>query len=408
MSSDFQVAVIGGGIVGCSVLYHLARLGWTDTTLIEKRILTSGSTWHAAGNVTYFGHYPSITQLYVDSVTTYLEAEKESNHSVGFHKSGSLRLATNQKELNAFRALGLLFKEMNIDYRVIDTDEIERIHPMLSTHDLLGAAYTPDDGHFDAYSTTYALARAALYRGAEVITDCEIERLERRSDGNWLLIGNNQSFIARHVVIANSFWARELAESIGLNLPLYALEHHDLVTETLPEIECLEFELPVIRDPVAPANIRQEINGLLCGVYESNPKPWAIDGIPKDFEGQLLPNDMDRLESHLVRVIDRIPAFFSAGVKSVINGPICYTPDGCPLLGPLDGYPGLWLATGFCIGIGTGGGSGAYLSSWIVNDRAPYDLPAVQPNRFRNDLTRDEIVSAIVNTYVMGYTLPEA
>ena len=225
MSSDVQVAIIGGGIIGCSVLYHLARLGWTDTTLIEKRILTSGSTWHAAGNVTYFGHYPSITRLYVDSVTTYLEAEKETNHSVGFHKSGSLRLATNQMELDAFRALGPLFKEMNIDYRVIDTDEIERIHPMLSTHDLLGAAYTPDDGNFDAYSTTYALARAALYRGAEVITDCEIERLERRSDGNWLLIGNNQSFIARHVVIANSFWARELAETIGLNLPLYALEH---------------------------------------------------------------------------------------------------------------------------------------------------------------------------------------
>ena len=163
---------------------------------------------------------------------------------------------------------------MNIDYRVIDTDEIERVHPLLSTHDLLGVAYTPDDGHFDAYSTTYVLARAALYRGAEIITDCEIERLERRSDGNWLLTGNNQTFVAKHVVIANSFWARELAETIGLNLPLYALEHHDLVTETLPEIECLEFELPVIRDPVAPANIRQEINGLLCGVYESNPKPW--------------------------------------------------------------------------------------------------------------------------------------
>ncbi len=407
MSSDVQAAVIGGGIIGCSVLYHLARLGWADTTLIEKRILTSGSTWHAAGNVTYFGHYPSITQLCVDSVTTYLEAEKETTHSVGFHKSGSLRLATNQAELDAFRALGPFFKEMNIDYRVIDTDEIERIHPLLSTHDLLGAAYTPDDGHFDAYSTTYALARAALYRGAEIITDCEIERLERRSDGNWLLTGNNQSFVAKHVVIANSFWARELAGTIGLNLPLYALEHHDLVTETLPEIECLEFELPVVRDPVAPANFRQEINGLLCGVYESNPKPWAIDGIPKDFEGQLLPNNMDRLESHLVRVIDRIPAIFSAGVKSVINGSICYTPDGCPLLGPLDGYPGLWLATGYCIGISTGGGSGTYLSSWIANGRAPYDLPAVQPNRFRNDLTRDEILSAIVNTYAMGYTLPE-
>lgn len=408
MTEHVRVVVVGGGIVGCSVLYALARLGWTDTLLLEKRGLTSGSTWHAAGNITFFGHYSSITRLYVDSMKTYLLAEQESGQSVGCHDAGSLRLATTQAELAAYRRLEPMYAEFGVDYAVIDTEEVERVHPLLETHGLFGAAHTPTDGHVDASGATHALAKAARLRGASIRTNCPVEHLQQRAGGGWVVATPQGLIKAQHVVLANSFWAREMAAQIGLRLPLYALEHHEIVTDTVPELEALSFEVPTVRDPYAPSNTRQEGAGFLCGVYESCPKPWAVDGIPPDFAEELLVPDLERLEPHLLRVVERIPAFGAAGIKVVNNGPICYTPDGCPLLGPASGLEGLWLATGFCVGIGTGGGSGEFLAHWMTNDTPPYPLPIVHPSRFATSLTQVECLDAIKRTYAKGYVMPEA
>lgn len=407
MTEYVQVVVVGGGIVGCSVLYGLARLGWTDTLLLEKRALTSGSTWHAAGNVTYFGHYSSVTQLYVNSVKVYLQAERESGQSVGFHDAGSLRLATTKAELDAYRRLAPMYEQLDIEYEVIGPDDIEKAHPLVVTDGLYGAAHTPTDGHVDASGATNALAKAARLRGARLKCRCPVLHIQKHATGGWRLNTPEDEIHAEHVVIANSFWARELAETMGLRLPLYALEHHEVVTDSVPALEALGFEVPTVRDPHAPSNTRQEGTGFLCGVYEANPKAWAIEGIPPDFAEELLVPDLERLEPHLVRVMERIPALASVGIKVVNNGPICYTPDGCPLLGPVNDCPGLWLATGFCVGIGTGGGSGEFLAHWIVNDAPPHDLPVVYPSRFSDDLSRAACLDAIKQTYAKGYVLPE-
>ena len=407
MKIQVKVAIVGGGIVGCSVLYHLARLGCSDALLLEKHQLTDGSTWHAAGNVTFFGHYPSITQLYVNSLKTYQEAEQESGLHIGFHQSGSLRFATNEKELATYRQLQPLYDRLGIEYHVVGPNEIEKLHPLLDTTGLLGAAYTPQDGHLDPSGATHAMAKAAKSSGASIKTSCEVEHLAQQSDGKWQLFTSDCTIIADHVVIATSFWARDLLQTLGLQIPVFAVEHHDFLTEPVDAIRELSVELPAIRDPSIPANIRQEGNGLLCGIYESKPKLWATDGIPADFGRDLLPNDTERLDPHVLKTIERIPAYASVGIKKTINGPICYTPDGCPLLGPLSEYPGLWLATGFSIGIGTGGGSGHFLSHWIVDGAPPFEVPAVHPDRFPKQLDKRSAISSIIETYALGYTMPD-
>ena len=405
MTQHFEIAIVGGGIVGCSILYHLSKLGLTDVILIEKSDLASGSTGHAAGNVTFFGHYTSVTRLYIESVRTYLDAANESGIEISFHDSGSLRLATTEIEMDIYRSLESIYKALKVEFHIVGTSEINEVHPLLSTSGLLGAAYTPGDGHLDASAATRAMTRSARQRGGHVQCNSQVKGLCRLSDGNWQIRLEGSEIVAQNLVIATSFWARELLQPIGINIPVYALEHQEIITESIPEIEMLGAELPTVRDPVAPANLRQEGNGLLCGVYESQPKTWAVDQIPPCYQGELFPQDLGRLETHLERVIQRVPSFGKAGIKQVINGPICYTPDGLPLLGPVDSHPGLWLAAGFCVGVGTGGGAGAYLSRWIDRGEAPYHLPQVHTNRFTNKFTKKKALQSILNTYAMGYTL---
>ena len=407
MKVDVQVAVVGGGIVGTSVLYWLAKLGWTDTLLLERRNLTSGSTWHAAGNTTYFGPYAQMTRLFAGSIRTYLDAESLSGQSIGFHQTGSLRVATSPRERDLFKSYQHRYDEMGIPFHVVDNTDINRLHPCIKTDGLFGAAHTPTDGHVDPSGTTYALAKAARQLGAAINIHCPVKSLVKEKN-NWLLQTQRGDVRAQHVVVAASFWTRELLLPLGLNTPLYATQHHELITDTVPELAALEHEVPAYRDSQISCSMRQERHGFLLGVYESDPVFWALDGIPADFAEELLTPDTDRLMPHLERLVERVPAFAEAGIKTINNGPMCWTPDGLPMLGPLDStHAGLWLASGFNVGIGTGGGSAEYLAHWMVHGKPHFHLPIVHASRFGNNISQASAVESIRACYRRGYQLPE-
>jgi len=335
MNSDVQVAVIGGGIVGASVLYWLAKMGWTDSILLERRELTSGSTWHAAGNTTYFGPYPAMTRLFAGSIRTYLQAEQESGHSVSFHQTGSLRLAATERELRLFHEYKPRYQELGIPFHVRTPEEVAGLHPLIDISNIFGAAQ-------------------------------------------------------------------------GINVPLYATQHQEMITESIPTLESLEHEVPAWRDSYVSCSVRQEGKGVLAGVYEAEPKFWALDGIPKDFKEELFPSELDRITPHLEKLIERMPSFGEAGIKVVNNGPMCWTPDGLPMLGPIPDHEGLWLAAGFNVGIGTGGGSAEFLSAWMTTGKPPFELDIVHADRFGNDMSTETALDSIKKVYAVGYELPDS
>ncbi len=406
MKTDVQVAVIGGGIVGASVLYCLAKSGWTDTVLLERRGLTSGSTWHAAGNTTYFGPYPKMTELFAGSIRTYLEAEEESGQSVGFHRTGSLRLAATERELALFRSYAPRYAELGIPFHIRTPEEVAALHPLIRTDGIFGAVHTPTDGHVDPSGATRALAIAARNRGAAIEQQCSVTAITPEQ-GRWILETAKGRVSARHVVVATSFWAREMLAPLGLHLPLYPTQHHEIITEAIPAIAARDTELPAMRDSHVSCNVRQERDGLLIGIYETEPEFWALDGIPPDFKEELLPPDIDRLMPHLELLMARMPAFAEAGIKVSNNGPLCFTPDGLPMLGPVPDHDGLWLASGFNVGIGTGGGSAAFLAEWMTGGHPPPNLEVVHADRFGNDLTKDIALARIRDVYARGYQLPD-
>lgn len=406
MKSDVQVAVVGGGIVGASVLYWLTKLGWTDCVLLERRELTSGSTWHAAGNTTYFGPYAEMTRLFAGSIRTYLQAEQESGQSVSFHQTGSLRVATTPRERELFHSYESKYKALKIPYHVVENETINELHPCIKTHDLYGAAHTPTDGHVDPSGTTHALAKAARSLGAEVQRQCPVESLQFEQ-GCWHIQTSKGLVKAQHVVMAASFWTRELLQPLGLNIPLYATQHHEVITESVPELAAMNNEVPAMRDSHVSCSVRQEKNGFLAGFYETDPVFWATDGIPKDFKEELFPPELDRLMVSFDRLLERMPAFKDAGIQTINNGPMCWTPDGLPMLGPIPSRQGLWMASGFNVGIGTGGGSAEFLAHWMINGKPLFDLPIVHADRFGNDLSTEAAIESIKACYRKGYKLPD-
>ncbi|WP_170399511.1 NAD(P)/FAD-dependent oxidoreductase [Ruegeria arenilitoris] len=407
MKSDVQVAVIGGGIVGASVLYWLTKLGWTDALLLERRELTSGSTWHSAGNTTYFGPYPAMTKLFAGSIRTYLQAERESGQSVSFHQTGSLRLAATERELNLFHTYKLSYDKLGIPFHVRTPEEVADLHPLLNVSGIFGAAHTPTDGHVDPTGATQALALAARNMGATVERHCTVTALTREA-GHWVIETANGTVRASNVVVATSFWAREMLSPLGLNLPVFATQHQEVITQSIPGLEALDHEVPAWRDSYMSGSVRQEAKGVLAGVYEAEPKFWALDGIPEDFKEDLFPPELDRIMPHLERLIERMPSFGEAGIKVINNGPMCWTPDGLPMLGPMPDQDGLWLATGFNVGIGTGGGSAEFLARWMTTGSPPFDLSVVHADRFDNEMSREAALAAIRGVYAVGYELPDS
>ena len=377
-----RVVVIGGGVAGCSVLYHLTRLGWTDAVLLEKGQLTSGSTWHAAGLCTQLNPSRVVTRLLMRSMALYEELERETPGGIGLHTCGSVRLATTHERMDEFRARASTARVLGLELDLIGPGDVAALFPLARTGDVLGAAHLPSDGHVDPTSLTMALAERARAAGAAIHTRTAVRALAPSGDG-WRVDTDRGAIECEVVVNAAGMWARQVGALAGVRLPIVPLQHHYVVTDTVAELAGAERELPVLRDPEASFYVRQEGQALLVGPFEPDARTWALDGVPMDFEGKLLPGNLDQIEGVLQLAAARVPLLADAGLKTILNGPDGYTPDGRCLMGEVPGRRNLFVLAGFSIfGIVFGGGAGAYLAEWIAEGQPSDSMWELDVRRF--------------------------
>jgi dimethylglycine dehydrogenase len=382
MSQKAKVVIIGGGVAGCSLLYHLTKLGWSDVLLVEKDELTSGSTWHAAGLCTHFNSSYNMMKLLKESIDLYESLEAETGQAVDLHRCGSIRLADSQDRLDEFEHRKGIADQLGVPFEIITPEHARELFPLLDTEGILGAAYLSSDGYIDPTGLTHALAKGAVSKGARILRHTAVTAIERNRAG-WRLETSGGEIHAKIVVNAAGQWAREIGRLVGVELPIVPLEHHYLITEQLDEVRALETELPILRDPRASYYVRSEGGALLVGPFERHTVPWALDGIPDNFHSSLLPPDLDRLEDVLTAVARRVPAFANAGIKTIINGPDGYTPDGRCLMGPVPGLEDFHVLAGFSIfGIVFGGGAGKNAAEWIVEGQPGDNMWEVDVRRF--------------------------
>ncbi|MGI8973498.1 MAG: GcvT family protein [Gaiella sp.] len=384
MIGEARVLVIGGGIAGVSTLYHLTRLGWTDVALVEAEQLASGSTWHAAGLCTQFTQSYNLMRLLRRSLDLYGTLEAETGQDVGLHTCGSVRIATTSDRLQQFEHVLGIAENVGVPMELVSAGRAAELFPFATSDGVLGAAYLPTDGHVDPSSLTNALARGALQAGATIERHTRVTGLQRER-GAWQVSTSAGEIRAQHVVVAAGQWSRQVARLAGVELPLIPLQHHYVVTEAILAVAVRAGELPVFRDPDRSFYARQEGAGLLVGPFERNPKTWALDGIPDGFQGSLLAPDLEQIEDCLVAAADRIPVFGDVGLRTVVNGPDAYTPDGKCLMGPVPDQRGLHVLAGFSIfGIVFGGGAGAYAAEWIVDGQPSDNMWELDIRRFGN------------------------
>jgi glycine cleavage system aminomethyltransferase T/glycine/D-amino acid oxidase-like deaminating enzyme len=378
-----RVLVIGGGIAGCSVAYHLTRLGWRDVTIVERDELTSGSTWHAAGLCTQFAPSLNLMKLLMYSLDLYQRLEAETGQPVSLHRSGSLRLAPAQGWSDEFLHRQAMAKVLGLDVQLIGPAEVRRLFPLLRPDGATAAAYLPSDGHVDPSSVTYALAAGARDGGATILGHTQVTGVERSPGGDWLVRTTAGDIEAEIVVNAAGQWARRVGEFAGVQLPIVSLQHQYVVTEGLAELAGPVAELPVLRDPEHSYYVRQEGEGLIVGPFEPRPLTWALEGVPDDFSRRLLPPDMNQIEGVLEAATRRVPVLLDTGIRSIINGPDGYTPDGRCLMGEVPGLRNFYVLAGFSIfGIVFGGGAGRYAAEWIVDGQPSDNMWELDVRRF--------------------------
>ncbi len=383
VTSSARTVVVGGGIMGVSVLYHLAQLGWTDSVLLEKRELTHGSTWHAAGLCTHFAHNATIMQMRADSIRQYsYELERETGMSAGFRRTGALRITRSPDRMDEFRHVRGIGQFVGHDFQIVTPREISELHPLASIEGLIGGIYEPADGNVDPSQVTHAFASGARALGARIYRDDPVIEIEKTRSGEWRVITPNREILCEHVINAAGTWCREIGSMLGVDLPVVPVLHQYFVTDSMREVATLERVLPIIRDPEESWYIRQERDGLIFGPYEREAQPWSIDGVPDDFGADLLPPDFDRVDSIVQSASGRVPSFGRAGIKNVINGPITFTPDANPLIGPAYEVNNAWLLTGSSMGVMEGGGAGRFLAQWMVGGEPPMDPISVDSTRF--------------------------
>ena len=383
MKNEVQVAIVGGGAMGVGLLYHLAHEGWTDAVLLEKGELTSGSTWHAAGLVPHFIGSLNMAKVHAEAPLLYARLEEETGLTAGWHPTGAIRLALNDAEVDWFRYVQGVLELVGIESHLLSPSEIVERQPLLNVEDVKLGFWTPHDGWSDPSSSTNAMARGARQLGAEIERHTLVTGMQQLHDGRWEVVTDKGRVVAEHVVNAAGCYAPQLGEMVGYDVPIVSVIHQYLVTEAIPEVAELDFELPVIRDPRASCYYRREIDGLIVGPYErAGAKTYGVDGIDWDLHFYLTPPDHDVLMPWLELAAQRIPVFADAGIRATISGPITHTPDSGYLMGPAPGLKNYWMCAGASIGVTQGPGAGKYLAQWMVHGQTEINVAEMDPRRF--------------------------
>ena len=386
MRTHARVVVIGGGVVGASVLYHLTKKGWQDVVLLERLELTSGSTWHAAGGMHTVNGDPNVAKLQQYTINLYKEIEEVSGQSCGLHMTEGLMLAATKERWEWLRNMHSKGRYMGMRLELVTLDEAERILPLIDKRQFVGAMYDPDQGHLDPYGVTHAYARAARKAGAEVCVHTRVVETRPRPDGTWDVVTDKGTIHAEHVVNAGGLWAREVGRMAGIELPVLAMEHQYIITEDMPEVEAFNREHGKLVvhavDFDGEIYMRQEGKGMLLGTYERKGVPWSPKETPWDFGPTLLPDDVNRIAENLEVGFKHFPAFQKVGIKKIINGPFTFAPDGNPLVGPVRGLRNYWVACGVMAGFSQGGGVGLALSNWMADGDPGFDVWAMDVARF--------------------------
>jgi dimethylglycine dehydrogenase len=386
MKNSAQVVVIGGGVVGVSTLYHLAKKGWTDVVLVERKELTSGSTWHAAGLLPLFNMSYSVGKLHQYSVDFYHELERETGQDVGFKVVSNIRLATCEDRMDEYRYYAGVAQTVGVDVRFLTPDQVKEIWPMCNIEGLVGAIQHPDDGYIQPADLTQALAKGARARGAEIYRNTTVTGIEQQADDSWIVKTDKGDIAAGHVVSCTGNFARKTGEMVGLDIPVIPVEHQYLVTEAHPDILARKQKgLPeqgVLRESDAGYYLREEAGGMILGPYEKGAPCCYVEGPAGDSEYELFNPDLDRLMPHVEACINRVPAFGEVGIKTIYNGAIAYSPDGNPIVGPAWELKNFWLNEGHSFGITAAGGAGWQLAQWIVDGEPTVDMMGVDPRRF--------------------------
>jgi dimethylglycine dehydrogenase len=373
MKSHYRVVVIGGGVVGSSVLYHLAKFGWTDVVMLERSVLTAGSSWHAAGGIHALNADPNMAALQAYTIDLLSEVEKESGQNIGLHMTGGLTLAGTPERWEWLQANYRIFQSIGIDdCELMSPEEAQRRCPIMSTDGVLGAMWADREGYIDTTGTVHAYAVSAKKRGAEYHEHTKVEELIQTTDG-WQVVTDKGTIACEHVINAAGLWAKQVGRMAGIELPVSPLKHHYLISDTIPELAELDFEVPMTVDLEGFTYMRQDQKGILLGIYEVDHEHWAMDGAPWDYGMELFQEQTDRIENELIMGFERYPALQEVGVKTWVNGAFTFSPDGNPLVGPVPGKRGYWCACAVMAGFLQGGGVGKTLAEWIIHGEPEAD-----------------------------------
>ncbi len=409
MKDTYRVVIIGGGVVGASVLYHLAKLGWTDCAIVERSVLTAGSSWHAAGGVHALNADPNMAMLQSYTLDLLPKIQAESGQDIGLHMTGGISVASTPERWAWLKGAYRTFQAIGIeDVELLTPQEIKTRCPIISIDGLLGGLWADREGYVDTTGTVWAYAKAAKLSGSTVIENNRVEELVQRQDGTWNIITQKGSIHAEHVVNAAGLWAKQVGRMVGLDLPVSPLKHHYFVTGSIPNVEKLSFELPMIVDLEGFTYMRQWDNGILVGIYETEHEHWAMDGAPWDYGMELFREDFDRIETEIALSFKRYPDLNTVGIKNWVNGAFTFSPDGNPLVGPIAGIKNYWLACGVMAGFLQGGGVGKTLAEWIVFGETEADAWSMDIARYGKFTSNKEYIKQTTGQFysrrfVMSY-----
>ncbi|MDD9909303.1 MAG: FAD-dependent oxidoreductase [Ahrensia sp.] len=409
MQQKARAVVIGGGVVGVSTLYHLAKKGWTDSVLLERKELTSGSTWHAAGLLPLFNMSYSVGQIHKYSVQFYQDLAEETGMDTGIRIVSNVRLARSQTRWDEYEYYMGIAETIGINVRRITNEEIKERWPYVNTDRLMGGIEHPDDGYVQPADLTQALAKVARDRGAKIHRNTVVTAIDQQADGSWIVRTDKGDIACEHVISCTGNFARKTGEMVGLDVPVIPVEHQYIVTEAHPEIQKFRAEggpeLCVLRESDSAWYMREEAGGLILGPYERGAPCCYVDGPDDDSEYELFQEDLDRLDIHIETACERVPYFAEAGIKKVYNGAIAYTPDGNPIIGPAPGLKGFWLNEGHSFGVTAAGGAGWQLAEWIVDGEPTIDMMGVDPRRYGPYATRGYLREKNEEAYANVFTL---